>query len=127
MRIAVTHENGQIFGHFGHTAEFKVYEVEDKKILSSKVIPTGESGHGALASLLDRIGADLLICGGIGGGARMALASEGIALCAGVTGECDAAVEAYLSGKLSFTGEANCSCSHHHHDHGDGDTCHCHS
>ena len=127
MRIAVTHENGQIFGHFGHTAEFKVYEVEDKKILSSKVIPTGESGHGALASLLDRIGADLLICGGIGGGARMALASEGIALCAGVAGECDAAVEAYLCGKLSFTGEANCSCSHHHHDHGDGHTCHCHS
>ena len=127
MKIAVTHENGFVFGHFGHTAEFKVYTIEDKRIASSEIVKTGESGHGALASLLDRIGADLLICGGIGGGARMALASEGIALCAGVTGECDAAVEAYLCGKLSFTGEANCSCSHHHHDHGDGDTCHCHS
>ena len=135
MKIAVTHENGQIFGHFGHTAEFKVYEVEDKKILSSKVIPTGECGHGALASLLDTVGAELLICGGIGGGARMALASEGIALCAGVSGDCDAAVEAYLSGKLAFSAEATCDHHHHehgegcghHHEHGKGHTCHCHS
>ena len=130
MKIAVTHENGRVFGHFGHTAEFKVYLVEDGKILSSEVIMTGESGHGALAGLLDTVGAELLICGGIGGGARMALAAEGIALCAGVSGDCDEAVEAYLAGKLAFSAEA--TCDHHHHEHGEncghhhGHDCHCH-
>ena len=127
MRIAVTYENGGIFQHFGHTEQFKLYDVENNKVVRAVVVDTNGSGHGALATFLKAFQVDKLICGGIGGGARMALASEGIALCAGVTGECDAAVEAYLCGKLSFTGEANCSCSHHHHDHGDGHTCHCHS
>lgn len=36
MRIAVTYENGEIFQHFGHTQEFKVYDVEDNKIISSE-------------------------------------------------------------------------------------------
>ena len=147
MKIAVTHENGQIFGHFGHTPEFKVYEVKDGEILSACIVATGESGHGALAGLLDTVGAELLICGGIGGGARMALAAEGIALCAGVSGDCDEAVKAYLEGKLVYSSEASCShhhehgeehaCGHHHehgeehacghhHEHGEGHTCHCH-
>ena len=28
MKIAVTYENGEIFQHFGHTEQFKVYDVE---------------------------------------------------------------------------------------------------
>ena len=77
MKIAVTHENGQIFQHFGHTAEFKVYEVEGGKIVFSKVMDTNGHGHGALAGLLGTIGAEILICGGIGGGAQMALGYGG--------------------------------------------------
>ena len=52
MKIAVTYENGQIFQHFGHTAQFKVYEAQDGKILSSQVVDTNGSGHGALAGFL---------------------------------------------------------------------------
>ena len=52
MRIAVTYENGQIYQHFGHTEQFKVYDVEDGKVVSSAVVPTNGSGHGALADLL---------------------------------------------------------------------------
>ena len=37
MKIAVTYENGEVFQHFGHTEEFKVYEVEDGKVVSSQV------------------------------------------------------------------------------------------
>ena len=33
MKLAVTYENGQIFQHFGHTAQFKIYEVSDGKIV----------------------------------------------------------------------------------------------
>ena len=125
MRIAVTYDNGQIFQHFGHTESFKVYEVEDGKILSSEVVGSDGQGHGALAGLLQGKGIDVLICGGIGGGAQAALAERGIELCAGASGDADTAVEAYLRGELVNTG-ANCS---HHGEghtcgsHGDGHTC----
>ena len=80
MKIAVTYENGQIFQHFGHTEKFKVYETEGNKILSSEVIDTAGSGHGALAGFLLNNDVDVLICGGIGGGAKTALAQAGIRL-----------------------------------------------
>ena len=116
MKIAITHANGEIFQHFGHTEEFKIYETENGTILNSKVIGTGGSGHGALAALLSEQKVDLLICGGIGGGAQMALASAGIKLYGGVSGNCDEAVKAFLAGELNY--DPNVKCSHHgeHHD-----------
>ena len=115
-RIAVTYENGEVFQHFGHTEEFKVYEVEDGKVVSSKIIGSNGSGHGALAGLLGENRIDVLICGGIGGGAQAALQERGIELCAGASGDADEAVEAYLRGELVNTGA---NCSHH----GEGHSC----
>ena len=120
MRIAVTYENGQIFQHFGHTEQFKVYDVENGQILSSEVVDTNGSGHGALAGVLTILNADVLICGGIGGGAQMALAEAGIKLYGGVSGDADSAVEAFVSGNLTFN--PNVQCNHHDH-HGEGHTC----
>ncbi|MBO6158870.1 MAG: FKBP-type peptidyl-prolyl cis-trans isomerase [Firmicutes bacterium] len=117
MRIAVTYENGNIFQHFGHTEQFKVYEVEDGKILSSQVMGSDGNGHSALAALLEDKGIDVLICGGIGGGAQAALEQRGIELCAGQSGDADEAVEAYLRGELENTGA---NCDHH----GEGHSCH---
>ena len=96
MKIAVTYNNGQIFQHFGHTEEFKIYEVAEGKIVSSIVVDTNGSGHGALAGFLQENGVEVLICGGIGMGAQMALAEAGIQLFGGVSGDADAAVEALL-------------------------------
>ena len=118
MKIAVTYENGQIFQHFGHTEAFKVYEVQDKKIVSSTVVLTDGFGHGALASFLKNLGANALICGGIGGGAQMALAEAGIKLYGGVSGSCDAAVEALISGNLGYNPDIRCD--HHDHEHAEG-------
>ena len=42
MKIAVTYENGQIFQHFGHTEQFKIYTVEDGKIVSSEDVDITE-------------------------------------------------------------------------------------
>ena len=117
MKIAVTYENGQIFQHFGHTEQFKVYEIEDNTIISSEVIDTNGQGHGALAGLLKTLGADVLICGGIGGGAQMALADAGIKLYGGVSGACDAAVEAFLAHNLGYN--PNVKCDHHDNEHSD--------
>ena len=64
MKIAVTYDNGNIFQHFGRTETFKVYEVEDGKVVSSQVIGSGGVGHGALAGVLAEQKVDVLICGG---------------------------------------------------------------
>lgn len=122
VRIAVTYENGQIFQHFGHTSEFKFYDIDDGKIVNSSVVSTNGSGHGALAGFLCGNKVNILICGGIGGGAQTALADVGIQLYGGVSGNADDAVNALLSGTLSF--DENVKCSHHSHEHGDGNhTC----
>lgn len=117
MKIAVTYDNGTIFQHFGRTETFKIYEVKDNRILSSEVIDSNGSGHGALAGLLAGNNVDVLICGGIGGGAQSALSDAGIQLCAGAEGDADQAVEAYLKGELVSAGV---TCSHHH---GEGHAC----
>ena len=115
MKIAVTYDNGNIFQHFGKTEFFKVYEVEDGKVVSSEVIGSNGVGHGALAGLLADRAVDVLICGGIGGGAQAALEEAGVELCAGAEGDADRAVEAYLKGELVSSGA---NCDHHHHEEG---------
>lgn len=122
MRIAVTYENGQVFQHFGHTAQFKFYDVQGGAITASRIVDTNGSGHGALAGFLAANQVDTLICGGIGGGAQAALAEAGVELCSGAEGDVDAAVEAYLNGTLTSAG-ATCD----HHDHEEGHSCggHC--
>lgn len=119
MKIAVTYENGQIFQHFGHCENFKIYQVEDGKITEAKVENAAGSGHGALAGFLKGHGVDVLICGGIGGGAQMALAEAGIKLFGGVGGDADAAVEALLDGSLVYNANVQCN----HHGHGEGHSC----
>ena len=116
MKIAVTYENGQIFQHFGHTQQFKIYEVAGDKITGTEVIETNGNGHGALAGFLMQRVVDTLICGGIGGGAQMALAAAGIRLYGGVSGDADAAVNALLAGSLGYNPNVRCD----HHDHGEG-------
>lgn len=121
MRIAVTYENGQIFQHFGHTQQFKIYDVNDGAITEENIVNTNGNGHGALAGFLMSIGVQTLICGGIGGGAQMALAQAGIKLYGGVSGSADEAVKAFIGGKLGY--DPDVKCSHH----GEGHTCGSHS
>ena len=119
MKIAATYDNGNIFQHFGRTENFKVYDVEDGKVVSSQVIGSNGIGHGALAGLLADNTIDVLICGGLGGGAMNALTQAGITVIAGAQGSADEAVDAYLRGELVSSG-ANCD---HHHHHGEGEEC----
>ena len=121
MRIGVTYENGEIFQHFGHTEQFKLYDVENGQIKQTQIVDTNGQGHGALASFLTNAGVDVLICGGIGGGAQAALAAAGIRLFGGVSGDADQAVEAFLNQTLEYNPAVKCS--HHEHGHGEGHTC----
>ncbi|MCR5215775.1 MAG: peptidylprolyl isomerase, partial [Lachnospiraceae bacterium] len=106
MRVAVTYDQGNVFGHFGRTEQFKVYDIEDGKVVSSEVVGTNGTGHGALAGLLMEGGVNILICGGIGGGAMMALDSVGIKVYAGASGNTDECVAQLLAGTLPQVGEA---------------------
>ncbi len=119
MKIAITCENNQVFQHFGHTPEFAVYTVSDGQITDKKILPCGETGHGALAGLLAEDGVELLICGGIGGGAQMALANAGIQLIGGASGDVDDVMHALIEGTLNVNPHFQC----HHHEHEGGHFC----
>ena len=118
MRLAVPFDHGQIYGHFGRTAQFKLYDVTDGRIVSSAIVDTMGSGHGALAGFLKAYAVDALICGGIGPGAVNFLAQAGIEVYAGVSGSADEAAAALAAGTLEQVAEANCD--HHGHEHGEG-------
>lgn len=130
MKVAVTYQDGDVFQHFGHTETFKIYEVEGDKIISSEVIGTEGEGHSSLAGFLKNKEVDVLICGGMGGGAKTALAAQGIEFYPGVSGNADMAVEAFLRKELQYNAETECNhhehgeeghehhqCGGHHHDH----------
>ncbi len=123
MKIAVTYENGEVFQHFGHTEQFKIYEIKEGKIESAQIVNTDGNGHRALAGLLSSLNVDTLICGGIGAGAQSALTNSGIRFYGGVSGNADNAVNNLLSGNLDFDQNVHCN----HHEHEDGHSCEEHS
>ena len=133
MKIAVTHDNGTVYQHFGHTKQFKIYTVEDNKVVSSETVDTGDSGHGALAGFLAARDVSIVICGNMGAGAQNALTEAGIQFFGGVAGNTDDRVQEYLEGRLCY--QPNISWSHHgghggscggHHEGSCGGHEHCH-
>ncbi|MBQ8293088.1 MAG: NifB/NifX family molybdenum-iron cluster-binding protein [Bacilli bacterium] len=132
MKIAVTYDQGMVYPHFGHTKQFKVYEIKANEVMSEEVIDTNGAGHCALASFLVENKIEVLICGGIGAGAISALSNAGIEIYPGVMGEADMVVEDFIAGILEY--DPNTRCDHHNHEHNCGDhdcgdhhgDCHCH-
>lgn len=122
MKIAVTYENENVFQHFGHTHTFKIYEVQDKNIIKSELIPAPSAGHGALAGFLAASGVDVLICGGIGEGAQNTLNQVNIKFYGGITGNADEAVKRYIAGNLGYVHDI--CCTHHSEKHSCGNSCH---
>lgn len=124
MKIAVTAQDNQVFQHFGQCREFMVYEIDNGEIKGKTTLDAGGEGHAALAGILKAAGVNLLICGGIGDGARRMLASAGIGLLSGFNGNIDNLVKTYLAGELTDQGgscthehgqDHDCSCEHHCH------------
>ena len=67
MKIAVAYDNNKnVFQHFGHTEQFKIYEVEDNNIVSSEILSSDGEGHSALAQLLENKNIDNTEGSGIG-------------------------------------------------------------
>ena len=121
MKIALPFENGNVFDHFGHSEQFKIYDIIGTEIVSSAVIAPNVSGHSALAEYLKENKVTALICGGIGDGAINALAQSRILVFSGVSGDADEAVQALLMGRLSYNPNVRCTHHDHGHDHACGD------
>lgn len=121
MKIAVAYVNGLIFQHFGKAENFKLYEIENDKVVSTSIIGNEGQGHGALVEVLKDKGVDTLICGGIGQGAQNMLADAGIKVYGGIQGDADTAVRKLLDSTLDY--DPNVACSHHEHHDGSDSGC----
>lgn len=123
MIIAVPTQDEQIDRHFGHASLFTLYTITGCDIVAKNKLHAKESGHSALSGLLAANGVHLVICGGMGDGARQALNAAHINVVAGAKGDIDQAVLAFLSGELMDTGEGGCA-GHSCGAHACGGSCH---
>ena len=116
MRIAIPYYMGQIFQHFGHASQFKIYEIENRQVLMETVVEVETQGHAAVAELLAGMDVRVVICGSIGERAMQALQKAGIVFYGGVSGEADAAITALIEGGLKYDPDIRCAA----HDRADG-------
>lgn len=116
MRIAVASEGKHVTGHFGHCESFHIYEVENNLIVKTEVIANPGHKPGFLPNYLNDKGVNVIISGGMGGGAVDIFNEHGIEVIVGAVGDSQIAAEAYLKGVLKSTGSV---C----HDHTHGDHC----
>ena len=114
MVIAVTYdkETGNVGQHFGHAEYFKLYEVENGRIMDSAVVQPFGRGHEAVVATMEDYSVALVICQNIGDGAMNGLAQAGIAVCPDVEGAADDAIEAFMQGNLQIRMAPNCDCDH---------------
>ncbi len=106
MKVAITYDNGEIFQSFGHTEQFKIYEVNDGMITDMQIVNANGKENGALSGFLAQAKTDVLICGGIDNNAQTALANAGIQLYGGMSGPADEAIVAYVAGILNHSPNA---------------------
>lgn len=109
MKIAVSYKDGEVFQHFGHSEQFKIYETDHNQILDSEIIEIEGHGHTVVCNALKEKGVNIVLCGGIGQGAKSLLSQYGIHSFGGVSGNCDEVVYQYLTGKLEFTTAVTCT------------------
>ena len=100
MKVAVSYEKENIFFHVGDTKEFKVYEIEDGRIVKTEILQSTGKGREMVVNFLTQYECDVLICNEICAGAKGAVQEVGVEVYGAITGNADAAVEALLRGDL---------------------------
>ena len=114
MKIAVASMGHLVAGHFGHCENFNIFEAEDGVIVGHESIPNPGHRPGFLPNFLADRGVQVIISGGMGGGAVEIFNERGVEVVVGASGMAKAAVEAWLKGELKSTGSV---CNHHEHAH----------
>ncbi len=111
-KIAVASDNGMVTGHFGHCEAFIVFHADGKEIVKVETIASPGHRPGFLPLFLAEQGVDVIISGGMGGGAVDLFNEKNIEVIIGAQGTAQEAGEAYLNGSLLSTGSI---CHEHQH------------
>ena len=114
LKVAIASEAGMVTEHFGHCETFLIFDTEDARILKREDVPNPGHKPGFLPNFLADRGVNVIISGGMGGGAVDIFNERNVEVVVGISGSVTAAIEAYLQGALKSTGSV-CH-EHHHHD-----------
>jgi len=98
--------------HFGHCEGFTLFEVQDNQISRKEFIPNPGHRPGFLPNFLNDKGVNVIISGGMGGGAIEIFNEKGIEVITGASGDAETVVQNYLQGSLKSTGSV---CHEHQH------------
>ena len=113
MRIAVAAMGNTVAGHFGHCENFIFFDAEEGKIVAEKSVPNPGHRPGFLPNFLADNGAEVIIAGGMGGGAVDIFNERNVEVVVGAQGDTRLCVEAWLRGELKSTGSV---CHAHEHE-----------
>jgi len=114
MKIAIASEGEFVTEHFGHCVNFNVFETKDGEIVKSESVPNPGHRPGFLPNFLGDLGVNVIISGGMGGGAIDIFNERNIEVIVGATGKAEDLVKSYLKGELKSTGSVCHSHDHHH-------------
>ncbi len=112
MKIAVASEGKMVTEHFGHCEAFTIFEAKDNQITSKEVVPNPGHRPGFLPVFLHEKGVNVIISGGMGGGAVDIFNEKGIEVITGASGDAEASANSYLRSELKSTGSV---CHQHQH------------
>ena len=114
MKIAVASENGMVTEHLGHCDGFTIFHGENNQSVKSQTIANPGHKPGFLPNFLADRGVNVIISGGMGGGAVEIFNERNVEVVVGASGDAKTAIENYLKGDLKTTGSV-CH-EHQHHD-----------
>ncbi|NDY42736.1 dinitrogenase iron-molybdenum cofactor biosynthesis protein [Dissulfurirhabdus thermomarina] len=109
QKIAVPVRDGLVDDHFGHCEAFAIYAVDEggaPRLEETLPAPSGCGCKSGLAQVLAAKGVAVLLAGHMGEGAAAKLRAAGVEVCRGCTGAADAAVAAWVAGRLVDSGAA---------------------
>ncbi|MPN06092.1 hypothetical protein SDC9_153347 [bioreactor metagenome] len=112
IKIAVASEHDMVTEHFGHCVNFNLYNAQNDEIMEHASIPNPGHRPGFLPNFLNDLGVNVIISGGMGGGAIDIFNQHNIEVIVGARGDARAAALAYLAGELKSTGSV---CHEHSH------------
>lgn len=112
MKITVAAMGNTVAQHFGHCENFIFFDTENGVIMEEKSVPNPGHRPGFLPNFLADNGAEVIIAGGMGGGAVDIFNERNVEVIVGAEGNARECVEAYLKGELISTGSV---CHQHEH------------
>jgi predicted Fe-Mo cluster-binding NifX family protein len=109
MLIAVAREGNMVCQHFGHCENFALYDTDTKEW---KAVANPGHEPGVLPGFVAKLGAKVVIAGGMGGRAQDLFNAEGIQIFVGASGTVEETIQKYERGDLVSTGSV---CAEHEH------------